>query len=230
MECRPAEHRSPRRYRSTDDMSSASILSNNSSDEQHPMPQPKLAAAITSQPVIGDLEKQTGHSQAIPNKRPSRNDKLVPVSDRMPEPSEYNEDPTIRPSQSPNLALNRVIRGMDEEVRQLKEELKAANELYYAHDPSLSRRSRKDVAQKIRHLMAATEAKAQQVYYLYDVLEGQKQAGQLCTEQEIDDQTLQSIGIEPADAAKAAEGQIQSIPSDKPWDAFASAGVLGSHS
>ena len=123
--------------------------------------------------------------------------KPVPVSDRMPKSSPYEEEPTIRPAQAPGLALAVVMKGLDDELAHLKTELSQYQALYNGHDPALSKRRRKSVHHKIETLLEAIEVKADQLYALYDVLEGQKQDGHEISEEEVEI-TLQSVGIDAA--------------------------------
>ena len=120
--------------------------------------------------------------------------KPVPVSERMPEPIPGEEDPTLRPAQAPGLALATVLKGLEDEVAHMKIKLAKYQTLYNGHDPSLSKRQRKSVHQKMEVLLQAIDTKADQIYALYDVLEGQKQADQELTQEEVEI-TLQSIGI-----------------------------------
>ncbi|KAL8821733.1 MAG: hypothetical protein Q9191_007252 [Dirinaria sp. TL-2023a] len=221
-----AEPRSHRRHRSTENISSAFVLPHTSIHHSHVETRPQISAPAVAETVTKDSEIRGSQSHPHTVQPTVSVGKPVPVSERMPEPSEYNEEPTIRPSQSPGLALARVIRGMDQEVATLKSQLKKASDLYNAHDVSLSKRARESLARKIRSLLEASEAKAQQVYYLYDVLEGQKQAGQTISEQEVDEPTLQSIGINPDDAAKAADTQPLDLEGVSPWESLASAGMI----
>lgn len=121
--------------------------------------------------------------------------KPVPVSERMPEPSAYNEEPTMRPSQPPALALATVLKGLEDELAHLKMQLATYQSAYTKHDASLSKRQRKSLSQKIEKLLKEVDTKADQIYALYDVLEGQKQDGREMTEHEVE-VTLQSIGID----------------------------------
>ena len=123
--------------------------------------------------------------------------KPVPVSERMPEPTPYNEEPTIRPSQPPAHALACVLKGLEDELAHQKIKLARYQKLYNGHDPALSKRQRKSVCAKIESLVRVIDVKADQIYSLYDVLEGQKQDGHEMTEKEVE-VTLQSIGVEGA--------------------------------
>ena len=121
--------------------------------------------------------------------------KPVPVSSRMQEAEPYEDAPTIRPSQSPGLALATVIKNFEDEIAGLKKVLTEYQAKYNGLDAAISRRRRKYIFEKMEATMKAIDAKSDQLYSLYDVLEGQKQSGQELTQEEVD-VTLQSIGIE----------------------------------
>ena len=71
--------------------------------------------------------------------------------------------------------------------------------LYNQHDPALSKHKRKIVYARIQKLLVAIEARMDQIYALYDVLEGQKTSGQMMKEEEVE-VTLQNLGIDLAAA------------------------------
>lgn len=121
--------------------------------------------------------------------------KPVPVSERMPEPSIYNEEPTMRPSQPPALALATVLKSLEDELSHLKMQLATVQNAYTKHDASLSKRQRKSLSARIETLVKEIDTKSDQIYALYDVLEGQKEDGHEMNEQEVEI-TLQSIGID----------------------------------
>ena len=141
------------------------------------------------------IEHGSTHDHDHTGKQIIRIPKPVPVSDRMPEPDSYIEEPTIRPSQPPPVALAKVMKALEDELEHLKMKLSRYQVLYNQHDPSLGQRKRKSVMDKIANLLKAVDAKADQIYQLYDVLEGQKAAGQEISEDEFE-MTLQSIGID----------------------------------
>ena len=120
--------------------------------------------------------------------------KPVPVSDRMPEAGPYEEEPTMRPSQPPPVALATVIKGLEDELTHLKIQLSHYQSIYNQHDPALSKRKRKSVLAKIEKMTQTVDIKSDQIYALYDVLEGQKADGHEISEEEVEN-TLQSIGI-----------------------------------
>lgn len=119
----------------------------------------------------------------------------VPVTDRSSTPATNGAfDQTIRPGEDPGIALAIVLQGLESELAQLRKQLGQQQELYQAHDPSLSRRKRKTVFDQIQRLLTAVETRADQVYFLYDVLEGQKSAGQTMSKATAE-VTLQLIGL-----------------------------------
>ncbi|EME49636.1 hypothetical protein DOTSEDRAFT_49860 [Dothistroma septosporum NZE10] len=127
----------------------------------------------------------------------------VPVTDREVDVT----DATLRPAQSPADALARVIKNLSDEVAHLKVQREIRNQRYNQHDPALSKRLRQNIKAQVENLTSQIETRSDQVYALYDVLEGQKQAGQLkadgktiheMTEQDVED-TLTSIGLDPAE-------------------------------
>ncbi len=202
----------PRRRRPVEEMTSAFILPDitlqglPSSGEA----QPVLSAA--AQHVLDGIAQHDGRnctvcSRVIPfNKQKQGHDDtksnttikvpaLVPVSERMPEPTPYEEEPTMRPSQPPAKALAVVMKALQDELAHLKMELARYQAAYNKHDPSLSKRMRKSVYKKIEALLKTIDVKADQIYALYDVLEGQKADGPEMCDKELE-LTLNSIGVD----------------------------------
>ncbi|KAE8366209.1 hypothetical protein BDV27DRAFT_171071 [Aspergillus caelatus] len=142
---------------------------------------------VCKRSIPGDSCDHTRESVKIP--------KPIPVSERMPEPSIYNEEPTMRPAQPPAVALATVLKALEDELSHLKMQLVTYQGAYNKLDASLSKRQRKSLSAKIEKLLKDIDMKADQIYALYDVLEGQKSKGQEMTEQEME-VTLQSIGID----------------------------------
>ncbi|KAL4950779.1 hypothetical protein BDW69DRAFT_196983 [Aspergillus filifer] len=142
---------------------------------------------VCKQSVPGADCEHTSEAVKIP--------KPVPVSERMPEPSIYNEEPTLRPAQSPAVALATVLKALEDELAHLRMQLVSYQGAYNKLDASISKRQRKTLAEKIEKLLKDIDMKADQIYALYDVLEGQREHGQQMTEQEVE-MTLQSIGID----------------------------------
>jgi len=113
-------------------------------------------------------------------------EKPVPVSERMPEAeSRFVEEPTMRPSMAPGDALAILIKETQDEIDHLQMELKRLNEVYFGLDKSLGQRERRRIMGEIKKLQSELEMKSGHLYKLHDVLEGQRQAGQLMSEEEI---------------------------------------------
>jgi hypothetical protein len=150
---------------------------------------------VCKQSIPGEGCEHTSDAVKIP--------KPVPVSERMPEPISYNEEPTLRPAQTPAVALATVLKALEDELSHLRIQLVSYQGAYNKFDASISKRQRKALGEKISKLLKDMDMKADQIYALYDVLEGQKQRGQEMTEQEME-VTLQSIGID----ANPRQGEV----------------------
>ena len=121
-------------------------------------------------------------------------EKPVPVSERAPAVgTKYVEEPTIRPSMAPGEALAILIKETQDEIEHLQMELKRLNEVYFSLDKSIGQRERRRVMADIKKLQSEVEMRSGHLYKLHDVLEGQKQAGQLMVEEEIDITILSGI-------------------------------------
>ncbi len=117
----------------------------------------------------------------------------TPVSDRMPrELGEHEDEPTMRPARSPAEALARVMKGLEDELAHLQLEASVECNRYYALDKSMGNRHCEASEAGIGKSFRVMVAKRKQLYDLYDVLEGQKAAGQLMTEEEVE-MTIASI-------------------------------------
>ena len=154
--------------------------------------------------------------------------KPVPVSQRRQSLAIPEGEPTIRPSQPPAIALAVVIKALEDEIVHLKIELTKNQSLYNRHDPALSMRRRKSLYQQTQTLVEAIDIKSDQIYALYDVLEGQKQDGHEMSEQEVE-VTIQSLGIDAAGLGLRGGGsddeeEVDSVNSKSgftekgPWD------------
>ena len=122
----------------------------------------------------------------------------VPVSERMPKSVPYEDEPTMRPSQPPAVALAVVMKALEDELAHLKLELAPYQAAYNKHDASLGKQKRKLLAKKIATLLKAIDTKADQIYGLYDVLEGQKADGHVISEEAVE-VTLNSLGLDLAE-------------------------------
>jgi molecular chaperone GrpE (heat shock protein) len=118
--------------------------------------------------------------------------KPVAISDRNLEADDTHH--TVRPSQPPPIALATVMKELEDELAHMKLQLNELQALYNQHDPAISKRKRKIIYQSIQKILADVDAKTDQIYALYDVLEGQKQSGIEMTQQEVEN-TLQDLDI-----------------------------------
>ncbi|KAK0631874.1 hypothetical protein B0T14DRAFT_502645 [Immersiella caudata] len=140
-------------------------------------------------------------------------EKPVPVSERMPEVgSKYVEEPTMRPSMDPGEALAILIKETKDEIEHLQMELRRLNDVYFALDKSLGQRERRRVMAEIKKLQSEVEQKSGHLYKLHDVLEGQKQAGQLMAEEEVDVTILSGI--------VRLEATVESKDGGSSWNGF----------
>ncbi|ORY04122.1 hypothetical protein BCR34DRAFT_491813 [Clohesyomyces aquaticus] len=133
-----------------------------------------------------------------PPSEPLRVPKLVPVSSRMPD----DVDATLRPSRSPKEALALVVKEMQDELAHLHLELRTTQAVLQAHDPSLGMKNRRSIEAAISDLLDRISAKSNQIYHLYDVLEGQS-ADHEITEQELEELTRE-IRVEEEQAPVTA--------------------------
>lgn len=136
----------------------------------------------------------------------------VPVTDRN---LEDVTNATIRPAQPPAEALATVIKNLEDEITHLKMQKEVQNQAYNQHDPALSKHRRLAVKAELHRLMILIDKRCDQVYALYDVLEGQKKQGMNMT-QEIDESI--EVGRQ-APAGLADEDDFSGMESDElPWE------------
>lgn len=114
----------------------------------------------------------------------------IPVSDRV-----SGGDHTLRPANSPGEALALVIKGLKDESQHIQLELTKLQARYNKSDKSMDRHKRETMAAAIRKLLDRVEAKNNQIYSLYDVLEGQKAAGQEMTQEQVEMTVLNITGM-----------------------------------
>lgn len=154
-----------------------------------------VCARITShRGVVSSSEAASGKKRvSVP--RP------VPVTDR----NLTGDDLTMRPSQAPGFALALVIKGLEDEAEHLQLELTRLQAEYNSRDKAIGRRDRLNMAESIRTLLKRMEVKNDQIYSLYDVLEGQKAAAQAMTEEEVEMTVLNITGMTVRDVTGGSE-------------------------
>ncbi|KAI9674890.1 MAG: hypothetical protein M1829_003630 [Trizodia sp. TS-e1964] len=148
---------------------------------------------IATQPESARPYRDNSRKQDIKKDKPA----TIPAkpAQRIPE-YEFNDDPTIRPSEPPGVALASVMKGLQDELAVLKQRASKYQAMYDSHDPELSKRRRKAVLEKITSLLQLVDTKADQIYSLHDVVLAQESAGIEVISQEQAEVTLQSIGID----------------------------------
>lgn len=127
----------------------------------------------------------------------------VPVTERNL--TGAGDDQTMRPSQSPGHALALVIKGLRDENEHMQLRLTRLQADYNGSDKALGRRDRRKLAESIETLLKRVEVKSDQIYSLYDVLEGQKAAGQAMTEEELEMTVLHITGMTVRDVTAGSE-------------------------
>lgn len=142
---------------------------------------------LSYSPVL-PVEQQPVQQAAEPRQLP-------PVSDEELDITIHDEEPTIRPTQPPDVALATVLDSLHAELAAQRAEVAKYQASYDRHDVSISRRQRKQIIGKIQALLQSCEVKADQIYNLHDVIEGHKQRGQPISQYQIDN-TLQSLGLD----------------------------------
>lgn len=116
----------------------------------------------------------------------------VPISDRV---LDYTEEPTMRPSRDPGEALAVVIKSLEDEADHLRKVITATRERYDSVDAAINRRARKQLSKDLHQQMRVLDCKNDQIYALYDVLEGQKCAGQHMSRDQLDLTVCSIIGM-----------------------------------
>lgn len=137
--------------------------------------------------------------------------KPIPITDRVREAHDDEYEPTIRPSQPPGLALATVLKGLEDELDHLEIKVMKLEASYHSHDKSSDRRKRKAILERIQCYQQEIEVKSDQIYSLYDVLEGQKEANQEMSDEDAEI-TMESIGLDPA------ELHLRGGADHLPWD------------
>ena len=128
--------------------------------------------------------KKNGSAGTGANDQSMEIPKITPVSMRVqPEgtagpDAENNEDHTQRPSQSPAVALAKVLKMLEDELAHLKMQLTVCQSRYSRHDAAAGKRKRVKLGEQMKVLMTEIENRSEVVYSLYDVLEGQKEVKQ----------------------------------------------------
>ncbi|MCJ1462984.1 hypothetical protein MMC07_001588 [Pseudocyphellaria aurata] len=160
-----------------------------------PTTAPCREAEIPSEDVPSVFTGRVEQESAKLGKEPKVDFEPVPVSKKSREPAQYDEEPTLRPSQSPALALASVMKALEDELSLAKRQLAQYQSLYNNQNPALAKRARKSLKAKMESLLKTIDTKADHIYSLYDVVVGQKQHDQVMSNEKLE-ATLQTMGIE----------------------------------
>lgn len=131
-----------------------------------------------------------------------RVDRPVPVTDRAKsQPAtlahEYEDQPTMRPSQDPAIALAKVMKGLQDEEKHIRSAIARKQAVYDECDASVNRRLWKKLDADMKILQKRRDLKRDQIYDLHDVLEGQKANAQLMTQEAVDMTITSVLGKDP---------------------------------
>lgn len=137
------------------------------------------------------------HEDRGAGKKAVRVNKPVPVTDRARSEPAYEDQSTIRPSQDPAIAIAKVIKGLEDEERHLKNAIRKKNAIYNDCDPSVHRRVWKKVGEEVEKLHKARDLKRDQIYYLYDAVEGLKKSGQEMTDDFVELTVMSALSKDP---------------------------------
>lgn len=179
---------SRRRRSAPTEMTSAFIVPDLKIDSRKQnVPVSKVDISRTMNSKNHDIENCTvcRREAANTSSDPLRIPKLATVSSRMPD----DVDATLRPARSPKEALALVVKELQDERFHLHAELSVMRAMLEAHDPSLGRKQRTLIEDAVAELLAKIKIKDDQIYNLYDVLEGQQDHD--ITEQFVEDVTEQ---------------------------------------
>ncbi|KAF2396951.1 hypothetical protein EJ06DRAFT_533662 [Trichodelitschia bisporula] len=134
----------------------------------------------------------------------------VPVSARP----DYLENPnaTIRPSMPPAMALARVLKELDDELAHLRMELLKWENKLAEHNPKADITTRKRLHRAVDKLHRQIEAKSDQIYMLFDVVEAHKEDLAAMNQDEVDN-TIEEI-------RRGKRVKIQEGDDSMPWEGF----------
>ncbi|PHH80881.1 hypothetical protein CDD82_1461 [Ophiocordyceps australis] len=125
----------------------------------------------------------------------------VPVSDL----GVVHEDQTVRPAQCPGNALALAIKTAKDKAHHLQLEYAQVQARYDSLDGSMGRRERNGLFDKMNKLLKRLNAKKDEIYNLYDVLEGQKAAGQAMSDQQVEMTIFNVTGMTLRDLTLTSE-------------------------
>ncbi|KAI1375312.1 hypothetical protein F4677DRAFT_134315 [Hypoxylon crocopeplum] len=108
------------------------------------------------------------------------------ATSHIPNQAQYEDQSTLRPSQSPIRALHKVLKILTDEETHIKKTLKEKDAEYNRHDPTVHRRVWKQLSNEIDKLRKAQDLKRDQMYYLRDALVAVQLSGEEVTMDYVD--------------------------------------------
>ncbi|KAL9025198.1 MAG: hypothetical protein Q9196_005938 [Gyalolechia fulgens] len=155
--------------------------------------QQHAAQSHVEQPDLLDLAPIQAHEQEA--QQTAESPRIPPISDEELDITIYDEEPSIRPSQPPDVALAVVLESLQSELASQRAQLAKYQRNYDRQDVAINRRQRKQIFGRIQALLESCDLKADQIYNLHDVIEGHKKQAQPITKDQVDN-TLQSLGLD----------------------------------
>jgi hypothetical protein len=183
-------HTTTRRQTDGEDMTSAYLVADIDAAKQSNSKERPVLSANARQALDGLCEHKHNRKNCViclrlasfdtksASKKTILVQKPVPVSKRASTPVPYEDEPTLRPAVAPGIALATVLKALEDEVAHLKMRQSEVHQAYTKHNASMAKRERIELKGELETLLGQIEAKSDQIYALYDVLEGQAQAGQ----------------------------------------------------
>ncbi|EWC44470.1 hypothetical protein DRE_06738 [Drechslerella stenobrocha 248] len=119
----------------------------------------------------GNIVNQTVDDLVIPEVVPVSKRALVGTQTEEEEVAVFEGEITMRPSQPPKMALDKVVKQMEDELEHMRLDYKNVETEFLACDPSLGRRKRKSLTHQLNSMVEQMDKKSDQIYALYDVAE-----------------------------------------------------------
>ncbi|GAM88397.1 hypothetical protein ANO11243_064300 [Dothideomycetidae sp. 11243] len=185
-------------YSTPEDIADMSVLSTASRRPQRSQSFEEMTSAFLLPDIT--IRNPASNAHNASNDKAGDVPKPIPVSERDVDTTFA----TVRPAQDPKDALAVVVAQLQDEIRHLKTILGKTEKAYERCDPAIGKRKRVELKTRIESLVKEIEKRSEQVYALYDVLEGQKDNESFGVED-----TLQSLGIDLEDVKRRASTRTE---------------------
>ncbi|TPX17170.1 uncharacterized protein E0L32_003288 [Thyridium curvatum] len=158
------------------------------------------------------LREERRKTKAREQKRYMPVEPQIPASDRPILPRA--EDFTLRPVFAPSYALDMVLNEMRLEIKNLGDEMMDVVQRMNKHDDSVDARGRERLESELKEKTGLRRLKCRQLYRLFDVVEGQKTAGQRPLTQAEVDMTVASVL--DANTTTPTQHRVDTLPRQDP--------------